>query len=272
MKKKSIAVLAVLMIPILLSACVRETPERQAEARRKAAESQDSMASNAMASNTANIVAAGKVVETMDVDKYTYVLVDTGSEKVWAAAPKCEVKVGDELAIPSGVPMQNYHSKTLDRDFDLIYFVGSFQGGSGSAAGGGAAGQMPAGHPPTSGHPSMAGSTTPPNMDFSDLKKPEGGMTIEEIYAGKADLADKEVKVRGKVVKYNERIMGKNWLHIQDGSGDAKAATNDLTVTTDGSAKLGDTVLVTGPVHLDKDFGFGYTYPVMIEDAKVTVE
>jgi hypothetical protein len=71
-------------------------------------------------------------------------------------------------------------------------------------------------------------------------------------------------------VKYNGGIMGKNWLHIRDGSG--QEGNNDLTVTTDAPAKVGDTVLVKGKVSTDRDFGGGYKYPVIVEDAKVTVE
>ncbi len=74
------------------------------------------------------------------------------------------------------------------------------------------------------------------------------------------------------MVKFTPRIMGKNWLHLQDGSGDTAAGTHDLTVTTNVTAKVGDTVLISGAVTLDKDFGEGYKYDVIIEDAKVTVE
>jgi hypothetical protein len=260
--KKSRALLLFLLVPLWASACVRETPERKAAQRREASESTAKMA------DTAGPVATGKVVETMDVDKYTYVQLDTGSEKIWAAAPKCAVKVGDQLTVSKAMPMQNWHSDGLNRDFDVLYLVSSFQSGAGSPMGG----EMPAGHPPMGGHPSTSGSAPPPNIDFTGLAKPEGGMTVAEIFAGKADLANKEVTVRGKVVKYNAQIMGKNWLHIQDGSGDAAAGTNDLTVTTDVPTKVGDTVLVTGVVHLDKDIGFGKPYPVIIEDAKVVVE
>jgi hypothetical protein len=78
------------------------------------------------------------------------------------------------------------------------------------------------------------------------------------------------VKVRGKVVKYNSGIMGKNWLHIQDGSG--AAGSNDLTVTTSANTKVGDTVLVAGVLSANKDFGSGYKYALIVQDAKVTVE
>jgi hypothetical protein len=72
------------------------------------------------------------------------------------------------------------------------------------------------------------------------------------------------------VVKFSQQIMGKNWIHLQDGTG--AAGTNDLTVTTDGTANTGDTVVVTGVVTTDKDFGYGYKYDVILENATVTIE
>ena len=207
---------------------------------------------------------SGTVIETMNAAGYTYVQVDTGSEKVWAAAPEFQVKVGDQVVMPEGTPMPNFHSNTLNRDFAVVYFVGSILNRTGGAPA--KAGEMPAGHPPT------AVSSTPPQIDVSGVAKAEGGMTIGELYADKANLSGKEVTLRGKVVKFNPQIMGKNWLHVRDGSGDANAHTNDLTLTTDVTAKVGDTVLVSGKVVLDKDFGSGYKFDVIIEDAKVTVE
>jgi len=109
-------------------------------------------------------------------------------------------------------------------------------------------------------------------MDLSNIKPAEGGQTIKQIYAGQAKLAGTTISVRGKVVKYNSMILGKNWLHLQDGTGSAANDNNDLTVTTDASAAVGDTVLVSGKVSTNRDFGAGYKYSVMIEDAKVTVE
>ncbi len=120
------------------------------------------------------------------------------------------------------------------------------------------------------GHPAVA--ATPPQVDLTGIAKAEGGVTIGELYADKANLAGKPVTLRGKVVKYNPQIMGKNWIHIRDGSGDANNHTNDLILTTDVTAKVGDTVLVSGQVVLDKDIGSGYQFDVIIEDAKVTVE
>ncbi len=222
----------------------------------------------------------GKVIETTNTAGYTYVRVDTGAQKLWAATTQFAVKAGDSVTVGSGVPMTGYHSKTLNRDFDVVYFTGRIAvAGAEGAAGGAPA--LPAGHPPIGGsalpglppgHPSLTGATAAKSLDLTGIKRAEGGKTIKEIYAAKAGLAGKSVSVRGKVVKYNAMILGKNWLHIQDGSGSADKLDNDITVTTGTPAAVGTTVLVTGIVSTNRDFGAGYKYNVMIEDAKVTVE
>ena len=121
---------------------------------------------------------------------------------------------------------------------------------------------MPAAHPA----PAPA-----KDVDLTGIAKAEGGKTVAEVFAERDQLAGKPVTFRGKIVKTNAGIMGKNWLHVRDGSG--ADGTNDLTVTTTGAVpNVGDTVIVTGPVVLNKDFGMGYMYDVLIEDAQVTVE
>lgn len=218
---------------------------------------------------------SGKVSETMDAGGYTYVQVDTGTNKVWAAAAKFTVKLGDFVAVPDAMPMSNFRSESLKRDFPVIYFAGSISVNGANpdpaklppghpALGGGAGGDLPA------GHPSPVGRMAPPKVDFTGLKPAKDGKTIAEIYAGSAKLAGKSVKFRGKVVKYNANILGKNWLHIQDGTG--SDGSNDLLVTTKSEAKRGDTVLIEGVVALNKDFGSGYKYKLLVEEAKATVE
>jgi len=207
---------------------------------------------------------SGKVIETTNAASYTYVLVDKGDKKVWAAAPQFLVKVGDAIVILDPMPMSNYHSKTLNRDFDVVYFTGKVKLNGRSPEGGEDSVALPKGHPP------ITGVETRPTLDFSKIRKAEGGKNIAEICGNPTKLMGQTVKVRGKVVKYNGGVMGKNWLHIQDGTGSAPG--NDLTVTTASEAKVGDTVFVTGVVATDRDFGSGYRYSLIIEDAKVVVE
>lgn len=217
---------------------------------------------------TPNSNISGTVVETMNAMGYTYVQVDSGEEQVWAATSQFEVSEGDMVVIPEGMPMHNYHSQTLDREFELVYFVDSILNASTASASTDAptSPQMPEGHPPTSG----AGS--PAATEPIEVTKLEDGMTIEEIYADKENLNEKQISLRGQVVKVSPQIMGTNWIHLQDGSGSADADTHDLTVTSDVLPKVGDVVVATGEVTLDKDFGHGYFYNLIMESAAVTVE
>jgi ABC-type glycerol-3-phosphate transport system substrate-binding protein len=122
---------------------------------------------------------------------------------------------------------------------------------------------VPADHPP---------AKAPDEVEVGQVAKAEGGQTVAEVYEQKATLAGSKVTVRGTVVKLNPGIMGKDWLHVRDGSG--AEGTNDLTVTTTSKPlpNVGDLVLIVGTVSLDKDYGMGYQYPVIVEDAAVTVE
>ncbi|MDO9080294.1 MAG: hypothetical protein Q7U44_05790 [Desulfuromonadales bacterium] len=203
---------------------------------------------------------AGKVAETMNASGYTYVLVDSNGTKSWAAAPEFKVAVGDSVTLPaSAMPMEKYESKSLNRTFDVVYFVDSVM-----VNGVGMAPTQP-NVAPVEGHPQVA---VQPAEKISGVAKAD--KTVAEVFAQKASLAGKSIKVRGKVVKFSPEIMGKNWIHLQDGSG--SEGSNDLTVTTSGMAKKGDTIVVSGVVTADKDFGYGYKYPVLIEDAAITVE
>jgi hypothetical protein len=214
----------------------------------------------------------GVVTETMNTSGYTYVSVDADNgESVWAAAPEFAVQVGDRVVVPTNMPMPGYHSQTLDRTFDMLYFANAImiEGEDGQPGDGG----LPSGHPDLGMGGSQSGSPmapTPSDMDFSGIAKADGGMTIAEVYAKRPDLGGKEIAVRGKVVKYTGGVMGRNWIHIQDGTGEA--GSNDLTVTTMTTANLGSTVLVRGVAAVDKDFGAGYFYPVIVEEAEVVIE
>jgi hypothetical protein len=221
---------------------------------------------------------AGKVLETMNAGGYTYVHVDNGTEKIWAAAPQFEVKVGEKVTVPEGMPMKDYESKTLNRKFDVVFFVGAIGKGDQMPAQMPAQTAAPAGGTataeqtqlPEGAHPKLdpAQAAKDAKVTFTGIKKAD--KTVGDIYAGQAGLGGKEVAVRGKVVKFSPQIMGKNWVHVQDGTG--QTGGNDLTVTTADDAKVGDTVLVTGKITLKKDFGMGYKYDLIIEDGKVKVE
>jgi hypothetical protein len=128
---------------------------------------------------------------------------------------------------------------------------------------------MAAGAEAKAPHPMPAPAGAP--VDVSGVTRAEGGKTVAEVFAEKDSLAGKPVTLRGKVVKSNTGIMGKNWIHVRDGSG--SDGSNDLTVTTvSAQPNVGDTVVITGPVSVNTDFGMGYQYDVIVEDAQVTIE
>jgi hypothetical protein len=111
----------------------------------------------------------------------------------------------------------------------------------------------------------------PADVGRIDVKKAEGasGKTVAELFAQKASLKGQEVAVRGKVVKFTAGVMGRNWIHLRDGSGSREKKDDDVTITTNDAVAVGDVVLVRGTVGLDKDFGAGYVYAVLIEGATV---
>ncbi len=205
----------------------------------------------------------GKVLETMNSGGYTYVYLDTGSEKIWAAGPETQVSVGQTITMDKGMAMPQFHAKSLDRTFEVIYFVSSIQG-PGSAK---PAAEHPMGDSATQ---TGGGHNVVEQTEVKDVAKAAGGYTVEEIYAQSAALSGKPVKVRGQVVKFTANIMGTNWVHIQDGSG--SGPTSDLTVTTSAVVTSGDMVTVEGNLTVNKDFGAGYKYDAIIEGAKVTKE
>jgi hypothetical protein len=210
---------------------------------------------------------SGKIVETMDAAGYTYVLVDTGDLQVWAAGPRTAVKVGENVVLTGGMPMENFRSQTLDRTFDVVIFVGSLKGSEGIASAPRGSGIQQA----IPGHETASEQATPAAaVDLTDIQKVSGGNTVAELFAGKQELADTEVSVRGRVVKFNSGIMGRNWIHIQDGSG--SEGSNDLTVTTEDTVRPGDLVVIRGTLKTNQDFGSGYSYEILVEKAKVSVE
>jgi hypothetical protein len=120
-------------------------------------------------------------------------------------------------------------------------------------------------------HGSMHGAAPTPSVPVGRIEKSSAadGRTVAEVVANKGALKDKSVTVRGQVVKVSHGILGKNWLHLQDGSGSADKGTNDILVTTADDATVGQVVNASGTVRTDVDIGKGYKYAVLVEEAKL---
>ncbi len=193
---------------------------------------------------------SGVVLETMAASKYTYVLLDTGKNKVWLAGPKIKVMVGDKLSASEGMEMNNFTSKTLKKTFEKIYFIPKWLVTGNKVA--------------QSGHAANEHTKVNTQIFVKTIKHHRDEIAIGKIYEHKSQYKGKKVRVRGTVVKFLTQIMGKNWIHLQDGSSEKYP---DLTITTTESVKVGDVVKLEGIITTEKDFGFGYFYPVIMENA-----
>jgi len=190
----------------------------------------------------------GQVLETKNVPPYTYLRLKTAQGEQWAVVDQTAVLTGDQVSVDIVMVVDNFESQTLKQRFAQIVF-------------GNLAGAKPGASNP---HASVANM---PEASPQKLTKASGpnAHTVAEIIGQAASLQGKTVQVRGKVVKFNPSIMGKNWLHLQDGSGQAANQTHDILVTTLAPAKPGEVLTVSGVVRTQVDLGMGYTYPVLIE-------
>lgn len=247
----------------------------------------------------------GKAKEVLQGGGFTYILVAAEKGETWVAVPETKVAVGEECTVAGGQVMQNFPSKSLNRTFNEIIFssglagkkaaLAETHGGAATGApltpaakpattGAAAAGAFDAAMhkesatPPTAAMPAASDETTPGSgkavVPFVELKiaKASGAnaFTVADIFAKGAGLNGKKVKIKGQVVKFSPQIMGKNWLHLQDGTGNPLKNTHDLVVTSAGKAEKGAIVTVEGVLAADKDFGGGYRYVVIVEDVTIT--
>ncbi|MDU9047575.1 MAG: DNA-binding protein [Candidatus Electrothrix sp. Rat3] len=230
------------------------------------------------AANLAGKPIKGKVLEVQSAGGYTYLLIKNEQGEVWIALPESKVETGQEVIVSPGMMMKSFESKALNKTFDAIIFSS------------GLTDDMPPATVAAEGNPHASEDMQAP-VDDAELAKLSGGsaraivpaadeikvkkaegknaQTIEDCFADAEQLNNKTVQVRGKVVKFSSMIMGKNWIHLQDGTGDPEKKTHDLVVTTSGKAKKGDVVTIEGTLHKDKDFGAGYRYAAIVEEAKI---
>jgi len=196
------------------------------------------------------------VQEVIQATSYTYLKVKEADRDFWIAIAKRQIAAGATISFAGGLEMKNFESKDLQRTFETIYFVDRIAGG---------------------GAPAAQQSMSMPHGMKPELEKleisvepAEGGITIGELFANADSYADKTVLVRGQVTKVNRAIMERNWVHLQDGTGDSRGF--DLTVTTAEQVNVGDVVTFEGKIALNKDFGSGYSYEIIMEQAKLKTQ
>lgn len=188
------------------------------------------------------------VEEVLNTEKYTYLRVKENDQENWIAITKRDIKKGSTCYYRGGLMKKNFQSKEFNRIFETLYLVGDFREEGNETA------TSPAGTIPLAKDALEAPKS---------VKMAPGSIKISDIVANLSKYDGKTIMVTGKCVKLNPMIMGKNWLHIQDGSGKKL----DLTVTTNDNVELGSIVTLEGKLSLNKDFGAGYKYEYILESA-----
>lgn len=203
------------------------------------------------------------VKEILNASAYTYVLVNEGDKEYWIAIPLMEVKVGAKYYYEGGMEMLNFESKDLNRTFESVFFVEQLIDPTAKVEE--VKTDATASNP--HGNVQNAKSDVTSTTLMKGVVLAKDAITLHDLFANKEKYAGKTVTVTGKVVSYNPEIMNKNWLHIQDGT--SYKGLNDITITTLGKANVDEIVSLKGKVVLNKDFGMGYSYEVIIEDATI---
>lgn len=187
---------------------------------------------------------------------YTYLSVNDGDESYWIAVSGKDFEKGETIYFKSFLEMNDFKSKELDRTFESILFVNEFS-------------REPDG---LDKGPLKGSETSSPRKNLMDtlidsikIAPAPGGVSIAELYGSAEKYKDSKVIVRGQIVKINRDVMDRNWVHIMDGT---RIDRSDLTFTTGEDFQIGDTVTVRGKVAVNKDFGAGYVYPLIIEEAE----
>jgi hypothetical protein len=256
----------------------------------KAAEKSEAPTKTTMAEavNQLPLPITGKVAEAFERSGYSYIRLETATGERWVATSEAGFQNGDEVTILDGSLMFNFHSPTLDRTFPEIIFAASVEGGSQAAIAASPAAATEGGahsfaaalegdsspHGGMGGMKSMGGmGNAPAGTALADIKVEKAAgknaYRVEELFQQAAELNGQEVKVRGQVMKVSANIMGRNWIHLQDGSGDTAKNNHNLVVSSEAMPETGKVVTVTGVFQANKDLGAGYKYAAMVEDAKI---
>lgn len=194
------------------------------------------------------------IEEVLHAAGYTYLLVSEDKKDQWLAVPEMDVNIGTTYYYQGGLNMPDFKSRELDRVFESVIFLEQIS--------------LEPPLPPESVSLSTAHSTTVP-VEKPDIlvEVAKDGISISDLVSEKKSYDGKTVRIRGQVTKYNADIMDKNWIHIQDGT--EYDGTFDLTITSDITVETGKILTFEGKIALDKDFGFGYFYDIIMEEAKI---
>ena len=209
----------------------------------------------------------GIVQDVLHVREYSYILILEDGQEKWLAAPITNVERGGTYYYSKTMEMQNFESKELNKSFETLYFIEKISATEDDV-------KLPLTtnphlSPMVSNEQTVTKEAPKPVIDKKDVKvtASEGAISIAELFKNRETYNNTVVRLRGEVTKYNPAIMNVNWLHMQDGT--EYNGEFDLTVTTTATVQVGDVLTIEGKVTLNKDFGAGYVYNIIIENAAI---
>jgi hypothetical protein len=196
------------------------------------------------------------VLEILPTTKYVYLKVKENDEPFWIATIKQNIEIGGAYYYKGGLLKTNFESKEHNKTFEKIYLVTSLvQSNHGNE------------------NNSRSLNTKEKEQEISNTSKTNpvknipnpGSIKISELVNNIKKYEGKTVQLSGKCVKINPNIMGRNWIHLKDGSND----DFDLVITSDTFVKEGSAITIKAIVSLNKDFGAGYKYDIILENGIV---
>jgi len=189
------------------------------------------------------------IKDILPATRYLYLLVQENNDEFWIAVRKMEINIGETYFYYGGLLKTNFKSNEYDKVFDKIYLVTSLV---------------------KSDHGNHINEK---KLDIKDIKiaktksipEIKGSIKISELVRNQKELEGKTVQISGICSKTNPNIMGRNWIHVKDGSLD----DYDLVITSSTYVKEGTQITIKGVVALNKDFGAGYMYKLILENGVV---
>jgi hypothetical protein len=198
------------------------------------------------------------ILDVIPASNYVYLKVKEDKDQFWIATKKREIDLDSTYFYREALLKTEFESKIHDRVFDSIWFVTKLV---------------------TQMHGAKYTTGTRDNIEISKSKKEPVEVPSDEnknvnykIYPEISAFLDdpnkfegQAVQLKGKCVKVNSNIMNKNWIHLKDGSQD----DFDLIITTNMSAQEGDIITIQAMVALNKDYGAGYSYDLILENGVI---
>ncbi len=188
----------------------------------------------------------GVIKDVIHGGGYTYLEIEDAKKSYWIAVEGVDIPKGLEVRFQEEMRAKDFHSKSLNRTFDELMFASNLQYRTNVSE---------------KGNLELITAV----VERSPYQK-EGSMSVKEVLQKRPTLSGKSVSVSGKVVKASQNIMGRNWVHIQDGTGEG-GEVGRVVFTSKELPKVGDIVTASGIVAIDKDFGSGYIYKIIVENA-----